>query len=276
MIYQSIRNYKIINILNQGNFGTVFKVLNENDNQIYVLKQIIIDDKDNNLKLAQNEANILKSINNENVVKYYDSFLIDNSFNIIMEYCGNYDLRKFINNYKNENKSIEVEKIISIILDICNGLEEIHRKKIIHRDLKPENLFMTIDNKVKIGDFGISKQLKNTKHFVTYGGTLNYIAPEIIQKKPFTNKIDVWSLGCILYEILELKKCFDSQFPLEICNKIIKEKHNNINFEKYNKGWQNLIDLALKKNEEERPDINKFFTIFKKMIMLNYDKLYKK
>ena len=247
MIYHSIRNYKIKEILNQGIFGTVFKVLNENDNQIYVLKQIIINDKDNDLELAENEANILKSINNENVVKYYDSFLEGNSFCIIMEHRGNHDLRKFISDCKVQNKSIEVENIISIVLDICNGFEEIHRKKIIHRDLKPENLFMTNDNKIKIGDFGISKQLKNTIHGYSFGGTFNYTSPEILQKIPFTNKIDIWSLGCILYEILELQKCFESQYPMELCNKIVKEKHKQINLNKYHEDWQNLIDLAFKK-----------------------------
>ena len=95
-----------------------------------------------------------------------------------------------------KNKYIEENLIYSIITDICLGLKDIHNKDIIHRDLKPENIFIDGNNNIKIGDFGISKQLINaSKYAYTTGiGTINYMAPEILNGKKYNNKIDIWAL----------------------------------------------------------------------------------
>ena len=91
-----------------------------------------------------------------------------------MEYCDNKDLKSFINTHKNNNELINEEVIYNIILDICYGIKEIHSKNLIHRDLKPENLFISKDYKIKIGDFGISKQLINTVNYTqNQNGTCN-------------------------------------------------------------------------------------------------------
>ena len=101
-----------------------------------------------------------------------------------MEYCDGLDLRKYINDHKNSNDFIEKDIIYHIILEICKGLKEIHKNNLIHIDLKPYNIFLTTDLKVKIWDFGISKQLNNVnKYAQTQVGSLIYIAPEIINKK---------------------------------------------------------------------------------------------
>ena len=112
---------------------------------------------EDDINIIENEANILSSIDDIHVVKYYDSYKDNQNFNILMEYCEGSDLKKFIDEYKNKNKLISEEIIYPIVLDICLGTTETHKKNIIHRDLKPENLFITKDNKVKIGDFGICK-----------------------------------------------------------------------------------------------------------------------
>ena len=95
-----------------------------------------------------------------------------------------------------KNKYIDENLIYSIITDICLGLKDIHNKDIIHRDLKPENIFIDGNNNIKIGDFGISKQLTNvSKYAYTKGiGTINYMAPEILNGKKYNNKIDIWAL----------------------------------------------------------------------------------
>ena len=93
--YPNNQNYKIIEKLGQGSFGSIYKVLNINNNYIYVIKRILLKGTNKEqLKVIQNEAEILSSINNEHIVKYYDSFLDNESFNIVMEYCDGLDLRK--------------------------------------------------------------------------------------------------------------------------------------------------------------------------------------
>ena len=261
-----MKKYQKLDKIGQGNFSTVFKVLNKDDNKVYVLKEILLSKlSENEIKLMLNESRILSNINNNHIVKYYESFQINNTINIIMEFCEGFDLKKFILSHKNQNKLIEENKIYSIILDICKGLKEIHNKNLIHRDLKPDNLFLGKNNSIKIGDFGISKQLnKNNKYAKTAIGTDNYMAPELISGKKYNNKVDIWALGCIVYELCTLEVCFQSESLLGLCNKIVYQPHGKINLNYYHKELQELIDLLLKKNYKERPDINEVYSIITK------------
>ena len=82
------------------------------------------------------------------------------------------------------------------------ALEYVHGRKILHRDLKSQNIFLTANNTIKLGDFGISKVLENTcDQALTVQGTPYYMSPEVCQSKPYTYTSDVWALGCILYEL---------------------------------------------------------------------------
>ena len=264
---QNLSKYKILNELGEGGFGKAYKVQNKIDKNIYVIKRINIKSKTpEELKTIENEALILKQINNEYIVKYIDSFIDNDHFNIVMEYCDNKDLKSFINIHKNNNELINEEVIYNIILDICYGIKEIHSKNLIHRDLKPENLFISKDYKIKIGDFGISKQLINTVNYTqNQKGTCNYMAPEIINDQIYNLKMDIWSLGCILYELLTLNLCFGCNNILRLIQDIMKNKHGTIDTNIYNKEWQNIIDLLLKKDYHERPEIDEVINKIKKI-----------
>ena len=126
----------------------------------------------------------------------------------MMEFCEGGDLKQLIEKQKKKEHLIE-----SIVFDffhqMANGTAYIHDKKIIHRDLKPSNIFISSDQHLKIGDFGIAK-LRN--HTISMASTLVgsdiYIAPEIFGRMPYNEKADVWALGCILYELASLKPAF--------------------------------------------------------------------
>jgi len=265
--YPNNHKYKIIQKLGQGGFGTVYKVLNKDNNNIYVIKKILKLNNKEEKKEIKNETNILASINNEYIVKYYESFSDDDSFNIVMEYCEGLDLRRFIDEHKKKNKFLEKELIYQIISDICLGIKEIHNKNLIHRDLKPDNLFIGSDFKIKIGDFGISKQLDIYNDYAkTPVGTLRYTAPEIIKGQKYNNKVDIWSLGCIIYELCTLNLCFDSDNMITLISKIIESKHGEINENIYGRNLQILIDLLLEKDSQKRLNIDNIITIIKKDI----------
>ena len=123
-----------------------------------------------------------------------------------MEYCDGDNLRNFINKNQKDNKLIEEKVLRNIIKQICIGIKEINDKKIVHRDLKPENLFINEKMIIKIGDFGIYRQsgTYNTQITNNKAGTYNYIAPEILKQGRFNEKSDIWSLGCIIYELFTL------------------------------------------------------------------------
>ena len=246
-------NYKILEKLGQGSFGSAYKVLNEEDNKIYVIKKILLKGEINKIK---DEAKILSTLNSKYIVKYFDSFTDKDSFNIIMEYCDGMDLKKYITVHKNSNNMINKREIYHIITRICLGLKEAHEKCLIHRDLKPENIFLCLDSNVKIGDFGIAKQLNNLNEYAeTKIGTIIYMAPERIKGEKYTNKVDIWSLGCIIHELCTLNYCFYDK-SIDVLIKKIKEcKYSKIDEKIYGEDLQCLIELLLDENVKQRPDI---------------------
>ena len=261
------RNYKIIQKLGQGSFGTAYKVLNKKDKKFYVLKEMILQNlKKEDLNEIFKEASILAKLQNDYIVRYVDSFFENNRFNIVMEFCEGLDLRQFINENKKKNKFIAINLIYSFILDLAEGIKYLHSNNIIHRDLKPDNIFIDKSNRLKIGDFGISIKLNNTRYADTKTGTFIYMAPEIIKGEKYNNKVDIWALGCIIYELCTLNLCFYDSSILGLCNKIIKENHGKINLNLYSSNLQNLIDIMLCKNYKMRPNIDEVYNLVNKEI----------
>ena len=272
-IYINSKKYKKIKELGNGAFGAVYLVFNESENKNYAIKQIPIENKnENEINSIENEVKILSKIGNDNndnnhIIKYYDSCKDKRHFNILMEYCGDKNLKKFINEYKEKKQFIDENTIYNVILDICLGIKTIHKNKIIHRDLKPENLFLTKDNRIKIGDFGISKQLTTINQYAnSMVGTSNYMAPEILKNNYYNYKVDIWAFGCIIYELLTLKVCFVGQSALY--NKITELKLGTINSKIYNSKWRALVGSLLKKNYLERPSIDVIYTQIKEDIRI--------
>ena len=253
--------------IGEGAFGHVYKVLNKTDNKYYALKEILEFDKN-----TKKEIEILSSIKHENIVKYYNSFIQkDNSFSqeeklyIVMEYCEKGDLRNLIKSHKEKNEKIRENEIIKISLDICEGLKEIHKRNIMHRDLKPENIFISKDLKIKIGDFGISKQFEKPKQYAeSKKGTINYCAPEMFLYLRYNNKVDIWALGCIIYELCTLQYCFDAPSEIGIYNQM-NMQYGKINTKYYSQDLQKIIDLLLIKDYKERPDIENIYNKIKEM-----------
>ena len=261
-------NYKIIKAIGGGSFGKVFKILDKESNKTYALKKIELNNSklEENLESIQNEVNILRSINSEYIVQFHESFKEGDSFYIVMEFCEQKDLRSFIDYYKHQKKLIHEQVIFTILQQLCIAIKEIHSKNIIHRDLKPENIFISDDYKIKIGDFGISKILDGTDYAQTFAGSFCYLAPEIINGNKYSNKADIWSLGCILYELSTLNRCFDSNNILELINQITSGIHGKIDLNHYNDRLQKIIDLLLNKDYKERPSIDEVLNLSRRII----------
>ena len=230
-----------------GTFSKVYKI--QYKNKRYALKQIsLLKFNQNERKEFENEAKILSILDNEYIVKYYDSFYKDNIFNIIMEYAGNSNLKNFIKKHGGSGLFIEQETANNIVKQICLGLKEIHRCNIIHRDLKPENIFIDENNfKIKIGGFDISII---SEYADSHEGTFAYMAPEICVGKKYNNKVDIFALGCIIYELFTLNKYYFDKNYGEI---------KKVDLDIYDPKWQKLIDLLLDIKPDNRPNIDEVF-----------------
>ena len=278
---KKIQNNKKIEILQKlqiNNKISIYHILNKEDNKIYLIRRIALkDESEEDLEKIKNEVKNLSIINCEYVIKFIKSFIKNNTFNIVTENYENISLRQFINKYKKENKLINQKILYHIIKEISFGLKEIHNMNIIHGNLNPDNLYFTKENKIKIGGFGIFNKLSNYNEYILYRNNYyNYNAPEIIKNEEITNKIDIWSLGCILYELCTLNYCFNSNNIIGLHNKIINENHGKINMKFYEPELQKLINLLLKKDPKERPKIKEICNLVIKNCDSNTEKKFEK
>ena len=249
-----IGKYQIIKKIGEGSYAKIYKVKKDSSDKTYVLKNIPVSEEDySSMKEILNESSILSTCDNIYVVKYYDSFFYCGTFNIITEFCPYGDLFGYIKFYKERGSKIE-EKIIWIIfIQLSVGLSYLHHKKILHRDIKTKNIFIKNNLTVKIGDFGIAKILNSTSSYAhTFIGTPYYISPELCKDQPYNDKSDVWSLGCVLYELCTLNHPFEGGTQVEIYEKIMTQKFKAISPD-YSLELRKMVDLLLEKDEKKRP-----------------------
>ena len=198
--------FKKLKVLGKGSYGKVYLVEDDKTKDMYALKKI---DKDKDSYISFNtEVNLLKNIDHNNIIKLYDFYENDFSLNIVLEYAEKGTLYNIIEKGKRINKKFQNKEINNIISSISNGLEYLHERNIIHRDIKPENILVTKNDIFKLADFGVSRIDNKTKLIQTSIGTPYYMAPEIIKGRPYTTLIDCWSLGIILFEIINLRLPF--------------------------------------------------------------------
>lgn len=199
-----------------------------------------------------NEVKILSSLDNYYIVKYFDSFVEENQLHIVMEYCEKGDLSKLI---KSRTKPFAEPRIWEIFLQICLGLEHLHRVKVLHRDIKTMNLFLFDEKSIRIGDLGIARVLSSTTTFAhTVVGTPYYLSPELCEEKPYNSKSDIWALGCVLYELCALKKPFDATNPGALILKILRSTYAPLS-NTFSSELREIVKLCLLKDHKKRPDI---------------------
>ena len=179
LIGDKLSDFEVLQSLGGGNQGNIFKVCSLINHRIYAMKVIDLEIKENtseedkNLKKlleknAYNEIEILKKMNHPNIIKYYKYFKEKNKIYIIMEYFDNGDLKDYIevlSELKKKNM-IKKDEIWYIFYQCMSGLTYLHKTNVIHRDIKPDNIFMNKNKIIKIGDFGISTQIKKLKFSV--------------------------------------------------------------------------------------------------------------
>ena len=236
------------------------------------------DDNNNEIEALVNKCQTLKELSHDNIIQYFDCESDFNEkyqnyvVNIAMEYQET-NLTEFMKNYnkKHNLKNLPKKIIAQITKKILEGLKYLHQNKIIHRDLKPENILMSYDaNSVKIGDFGISlwinenqnklqnKILNYTRDFMkrSVAGTGIYMAPEVLLGTPYGYDCDIWSLGCIVFELAGGIKPFctnepgkvvpTTEFQLVKFSNPLEIADENVMDIIYDKKNRDLLDFLLK------------------------------
>lgn len=265
-IGNSIDDFEIITNLGKGGYGDVEKVRSKKNQKIYALKKIDLEKIKNEEEknLIMDEIKIMKSLNSPYITKYYNHFEINNNkICILMEYINNGDLCKYCQAYKDMGKAIDEKEIWEFLYQSISGLYYIHQNDIIHRDLKDSNFFLTEDKKIKIGDFGISAKRKinvenKLEKETIYIGTPLFISPEMIDRKPYGSKTDIYSLGCIFHELCFFKLPREP-FKDENNKIILRDISIKFNEDKYSEELIIIIKKMLEKDPSKRPNTVQLF-----------------
>lgn len=216
--------YEQLAVLGNGAFGKVYKVKRRSDGVVMALKIIDLSALSSNAQeVLRNETELFSLLEHRNLVKCYDTFqnVSAGEQYVAMELCER-SLKDLIMECRRSQKYLSEKTIWLYTAQILQGVSYLHSrykpndtrlKCIIHRDLKPDNILLTSESMIKICDFGISRPLGVVSKAMTLAGTYHYMAPEIIKGQKYTEKVDVWSIGCVVYELCTLKvPTFDTLF----------------------------------------------------------------
>ncbi|CAD5223676.1 unnamed protein product [Bursaphelenchus okinawaensis] len=235
--------------LGKGAFGRVYLARDKMEQIPFALK-IIFKSK---LKTKNMEENIIREIVNHthlvhpNIIRLYNYFYDDTKIYIMLEYALNGEVYKVLGDC---GRFVE-EDAAKYIYQVADALEYCHQKKVIHRDLKPENLLFDDEYNIKLADFGWS--VHSTKHRETFCGTLDYLAPELVNAEAHSFYVDYWCVGVLLYEFLTGVAPFMDKTEVGTYKRI---KTGLFSIPDHvSKGATNLLNEVLKVQPEERLDL---------------------
>jgi len=292
--------YEIIKGIGNGGFGTIYKGREKNKDELIALKVIDLniirenimyeinenEDIEEKLKSYINgfieEFEIMKKccINNNNSVKCYEYFNNDKNFVIIMELCDNNLSQLLLAKKQKDNRYFNSEEILEIMKQLNNAFKIMMENKIIHRDLKLENILVKKENGqniIKLTDYGCSKRLISLSNYGNTAGigTVAYMAPEILNGKEYNYKVDLWSIGIIIYRLYFGKSPFPGFEKQALINNIENYGNKLIN-KTENKELDDLIKRLLEKDASKRLKwdeyLNHAFFKDKNKIILIYEK----
>ena len=249
MLPPAVAGYRIVSKIGQGGMSHVYLARRESDGEQIVLKILNArpaDDPELFQRFAQ-EYMLISSAQHNNVVKIYDYGFTDAYAFIAMEYMPKGTLKDAI------DAGLSERQALSVMAQLAGGLRELHARGIIHRDLKPANIMVRDDGTMAIADFGIAKKLQADAEQTLHGelfGTPYYLAPELIEGLPASERSDLYSLGIMFYEMLTGSKPFQAEAISELVTQHLRAPVPRL--PQTLADCQSVLDRLLAKNPGER------------------------
>ncbi|CAD8053242.1 unnamed protein product [Paramecium sonneborni] len=274
--------YKEIKIIGRGQFGIVYLIQHKQTMKEYASKKI-------NGECQRSELDILFKMKHPNIINVYECFRDENQTIIIMDYCQKGDLWNMIQYriLEGKNRGYTQKVVEQWLVQLIMGLAFIHENNVIHRDLKSSNILIKDDGQLKIADFGVAKILKEDNMAKTITGSPFYLSPEISQGLGYSYSSDLWSLGCILFEMCTLKRAFDGQQFDQVLQNIQQRKLQQeiliqdnkdqtiSDTRKYSLELVNLIQSLLNLDPSKRPQAKELLksSYIAKIVLQSFDKI---
>ena len=253
MTGQTISHYRILEKLGEGGMGVVYKAQDTKLDRIVALKFLprhLLCDSEAKTRF-ENEAKAASALNQTNITTIYEINEVEGECFICMEYVEGKSVKELI-----EEKTLSIEEVLKIAIQIAEGLNAAHKKDIVHRDIKSDNIMLTHEGLVKIMDFGLAK-LKGVSKLTKTGstlGTMQYMSPEQAQGIEVDQRSDIFSFGVVLYEMITGQLPFKGEHEAAVIYSILNETPEPL--ARYKAGvpgeLQRVVDKTLAKNRDER------------------------
>jgi tRNA A-37 threonylcarbamoyl transferase component Bud32 len=259
---RNIKNfYKFCDLIGKGGFASVYLSENRDTKEEVAIKIFNKNNGDEkSVELVKTEIEILRCCRHDNILSYIDYFEDHENIYLVSEFMDSGDLTDLLK----YQSLMDENKIKALLRQIGSGLKYLHEYGIIHRDLKPQNILVKrVDNlyKFKIADFGLSKVIGYNETTTECLGTIYFSPPEIIKKAKYNNKVDIWSLGIILYFLIygTIPNAKEENANV-IAKKICFENIELPNFRSISNECKDLLLKSLRKEHEQRIGINEFLS----------------
>ncbi|TFK51796.1 Pkinase-domain-containing protein [Heliocybe sulcata] len=243
------RLYRNLVKIGQGASGGVYTAYQVGTNLCVAIKQMDLE-KQPKKDLIINEILVMRASRHPNIVNYIDSFLHKNDLWVVMEYMEGGSLTDVVTaNLMTEGQ------IAAVSRETCQGLEHLHRHGVIHRDIKSDNVLLSLNGDIKLTDFGFCAQISEGAKRTTMVGTPYWMAPEVVTRKEYGPKVDIWSLGIMAIEMIEGEPPYLNQNPLKALYLIATNGTPQIaNPEALSPVFKDYLAKTLEVDAEKRPD----------------------